>query len=348
MKSIRVIFTIWLVLLACLVGCSKEKDSKKVDNNDAKIMNNESNKKNKTKKEKVDKENKDIKEKALELGDFSTIPTIKDTVVVDEKDVKVIVKNLRYNSYEAMVDICVENNRNKKIFVTAGTMRYSCNAINHFMLEDGFLNLDVPKEESATDGVTFNIKNMSMLGITKISDIYIGFSIEDEDNKIIYEGGKIIKTSEYEEYNAKKDSYIDIIKNGILEKEFDCKILKIKDKKIKLKDGVDIVSQVFVENKEKKKSVFVEFENSSKKHRQVSIGDVDINSTNVFDNIVDSETMMPNSRVVIEMSVDDLLEFYNKDNDKDIDKNKIDEISYKVKLYKDGFKEYFSSKRIKF
>lgn len=336
MKKVGVVL-LWVFMSTLILsGCDSKTESKS-----SKVNNNEDSKKESKEKKSNKSSNQVMKEEKKELEEFNTEAVIKETVVVDAKGIKIIAKELTYNDYEAEVEIYIENNSKKDISVTAGSAGYSCNAINHFMLEDGYMNTDVPKGKKARDNVAFDIKSLQILGINKISDIYLAFSIEDDDYNEMYKGGKLIKTSLYEEDN--NDTYLDIIKSGVLESEFGCEIINVNEENIALKNGVEIVSQTMLVNEDGDKSVFVELINNSKENRRVSLSDISINDINVLSGLYDSEYMIPNSRVIIEMTLnsllkDDVAELISVDN--------VAKVSYIFELHNDEFVPYFTSKTI--
>lgn len=267
--KIRICILLLITALLSLIGCTSNSGQ---DNKQNKSINNIS-------KEKQSKGKKNRKK--LSFEEFNTKATIKETILVDKSGIKIVAKGLAYNQYEVDVELEIDNKSKKNISISAGTAGSGCNAINHFMIQDGYLNVDLEKNESSKEKISFDIKSLLANGITSISDIYIGLTIEDDDYNDIYQGGKLIKTSLYKKNNITKSSYLETMKSGVIEDELSCDILKIDEERIKIKDGIEIISQIELTNQDNNKCIFVEFINTSSDTVVIEIEDVEVDGIRI-------------------------------------------------------------------
>ena len=55
---------------------------------------------------------------------FSGTGTIEDTVLVDEKDVRITADNLTYSAYQTTMDLLIENNSDQDLSVISGSIGF--------------------------------------------------------------------------------------------------------------------------------------------------------------------------------------------------------------------------------
>lgn len=106
---------------------------------------------------------------------FDPTATMEETVLVDESNVKITATALKYTAYDVKLSLTIENNSDQDLSFYAGTLGYSCNSINGWMVDDGYLNADVPAGKKANESVEFDIDELVLLGITDIADLELGF-----------------------------------------------------------------------------------------------------------------------------------------------------------------------------
>ena len=58
-------------------------------------------------------------------------------VVSYEDNVKITATGLKYTAYEVKVSLTIENNTDKSLSFRSGTMGYSCNSVNGYMVDAG-------------------------------------------------------------------------------------------------------------------------------------------------------------------------------------------------------------------
>ena len=75
---------------------------------------------------------------------FSGTGTIEDTVLVDEKNVRITADNLTYSAYQTTMDLLIENNSDQDLSVISGSIGYSCNAVNGYTVFSMYVNENLP------------------------------------------------------------------------------------------------------------------------------------------------------------------------------------------------------------
>lgn len=114
---------------------------------------------------------------------FAPTATMEETVLVDESNVKITATGLEYTDYDVTLSLTIENNTDQDLSFRSGTSGYSCNSINGYMVDDGYLNADVTAGKKTNETVSFNVDELTLLGLTDIADIELGFSITDDQGR---------------------------------------------------------------------------------------------------------------------------------------------------------------------
>lgn len=70
------------------------------------------------------------------LGTFSKSAALAETIMVDESGVKITATRLSYNNYAVELELTIENNSGKDLSFISGSMGYSCNSVNGYMVAD--------------------------------------------------------------------------------------------------------------------------------------------------------------------------------------------------------------------
>lgn len=122
------------------------------------------------------------------LGLFRTDATLAETVLVDENGVKITATGLTYTAYSVDLELTIENNSGKDLSFVSGSLGYSCNSVNGYMIDGGYLNCDVADGKKANDAISFGYDALMLYGINEIADIEIGISMTDNDYNTTYTG----------------------------------------------------------------------------------------------------------------------------------------------------------------
>ena len=186
--------------------------------------------------------------------EIKTIPTIEETLILDESGIKVTAVEMVDDSiWGPGLKVLIENDSNKDVTVTASAM-----AINGYMFTD-FLYETVTAGQKAYETIHSFSSDLKEAGIENIGEIAIWFRLVDASSyKEIYEADDpvIIKTSLYDEI----DRNIDV--EGV---------------EVVNQDGVKVIVKYVDENSFWGTSVLVYVENNSGHDILISSEDVSVN-----------------------------------------------------------------------
>lgn len=246
----------------------------------------------------------------ITLGDFNKNGTANEKVLYEQNNVKITFKKIEYTDYSANLTFEFVNNDKEKLEFMAGTAAHCINSINEFMVSTGFINVDVEPGESKTDVVRFNYDEMRLLGIDEIAEINIDFAIDADDYKSNFNqfntGSLQIKTSLYDSYNFNNDKrYIDRITSKAIETKYNNKILKKKNDIYSIAEGLDVISNVSMENKDGENILMIEIKNNSGKDIYAKIKNIKFNGILTNEYLVDSDYILNGKKSVLDIDISD-------------------------------------------
>ncbi|MCD8019806.1 MAG: hypothetical protein LUF92_09580 [Clostridiales bacterium] len=253
-------------------------------------------------------ETQTMEKDSVEVGEFDTNATIEETVLIDQDDIKVTATELTFSNYSAELSITIENNSDKDLSFIAESLGYSCNAINGYMIADGYFNEDVAAGKKTNETVSFSISELQMYGINSIADIEIGIYTTDDDyNNTYYEPKKIL-TSEAESYDYETDTYKDSVENGVLESLGNCTVDFWDTEQIYSEEGVSIESVALITNEEGEQSFFIEFANESEQMVDAVLSDIAVNDLILYGGTWSSDTINPAAKGIVDIQINSLLD----------------------------------------
>ena len=212
-----------------------------------------------------------------ELGEFNTDATITETVLVDEKGVKITATGLEYTESSADMKLSIENNSGKKLSFHSQTMAYNCNSVNGYMVNDGYLSCEVADGKKANESVSFDFDNMMLYGINEIADIEIGFDISDDDGDYILSGPRQIKTSAFDSHDYDTDCYQKTITSRAAMNTYNYKITHFSEDSLYDEKGVRLLSSGLMVNKDEETILLLELENTTNDEVNITASDIAIN-----------------------------------------------------------------------
>ncbi len=74
---------------------------------------------------------------------FSKTASIEKTVIYDQDNIRITANSLTYTNYGAEIEFAFENNTDENLSFISGSLGYSCNAINGYMMRDGYFYAEV-------------------------------------------------------------------------------------------------------------------------------------------------------------------------------------------------------------
>ena len=110
--------------------------------------------------------------------EFDTTGKIEETTLFEQDGVIVKATDITYESSRAKLLVTVENNSTRSVQILSGTMGYSCNAVNGWMVHDGWINLEVPAGKKANGHAYFDYKPMLACGIRGIETLAMSLQVE--------------------------------------------------------------------------------------------------------------------------------------------------------------------------
>lgn len=238
---------------------------------------------------------------------FNGKGSIEDTVIFDEKGVKITASNLQYGDSEATMDLELENDSKKDLSFVSGSIGYSCNSVNGYSVSSMYVNEDITAGDKASTNVSISYGEMQALGITDIAELEIGFQVETTDYKdYLITGPLKIETSSASSYDKKKDTYQTAMKDGTFEKATGYKVKTFKKDKFYSEEGIDLISAAIID-KDGNDDVILELKNTSDEVRHFGVGDFAINGLVVSSSDWTSETVNPGEIGALDVDIDNML-----------------------------------------
>lgn len=244
------------------------------------------------------------------VEEFSKEATIEETVLYDENDVKITATGLNYGNYSADLEVSIENNSDKKLSFVSESVGCALNAINGFMVSDGYVNCDVESKGSASEEMSFDYSTLMLYGINEIADIQVGFSITDEDFNSIYTGPLQIKTGAADgyDYAASSEQYHKAITNKILLQNYDLKVPYFADDELYSSNGISLISEAFAINSSDERSLLLEVKNETDKTVYVKTSHIKANDIEIYDSTWSYDTITAGNTTVVNIGLDDILD----------------------------------------
>ncbi len=249
----------------------------------------------------------DKKNKSYEIPEFSRDAVIEETVMVDEKDVRITATSLEYNNYSVELMLAIENNSDKNLSFVCGSVGYDCGSVNGYMIPGMYMNTDVAAGKTANESIEISTDELMVCGINEIADIEIGFDISDDEyDNYLQTGPCQVKTSIANTYDYSSSSFAKAIKDknlmNALDYTFDCSYDDVFD----FESGISVLSETVVTNKSGEKMLMIEMMNTSSKDCIAEISDIYMNGLLVEEGSWESNTVAAGKRYIGSISLTSL------------------------------------------
>lgn len=254
-------------------------------------------------------------EEKITAESFQTDAVIQETVLMDQSDFKITATGLTYDTYSANLHLKIENKGQTNYSVSSNTLGYASNAVNGYMVDDGYLSVDVAPGEEVSEQISFDINGLMIHGITEIADIWIGFDVEDDEYNEIYRETCQVKTSSADSYDYSKDTYKKAIVNEDLQTMFDYSIDFWSEETLYDQNEIKIVSEGLMTNTDGERSLLIEVENNSSELGYAVVENISINGEAVYEGTWMYDSIMPGMKRVMGISIDSLLESADTETD---------------------------------
>lgn len=241
---------------------------------------------------------------------FSLEGTIEETVLVDEKGIKITATDLTFGKNGVELSFLLENNTEQDLRFMAGTLGYSCNFVNGYMVDTGSVSTTIPAGKKSREIMRFNYDTLELYGIKNVAEIGVGFMIDDADNykQLLKTEPLIITTSLAATYDYSREAFETTItednsplcKNGTID-------YSTRDDLYKNGDFVISSAALWTRN-DGDQYLLLEFENNSTETVRVSVSDISINDVEVCYSTWTGVFVSPNKKAIIDISLSLLLD----------------------------------------
>ena len=274
---------------------------------------------------------------------FNVLPTIGETVLLDEKGVKITATGLTYTKYDAELSLLIENNSDKEVSIIAGSAGYCCNAVNGYMVADGYLNEDVSAGKKAKETIAFSLKELAIYGITEIAEIQVGFEIDMGEDEEFYTGPRIVKTLVADTYDFARNTYRENVSSKDLERDYDCTIEVFQETEKVVMDGLTLVSYAMVRNSDEEQMLLLEMRNDTEEVVRLDAVGLTVNGLDVYRYSMGSDFIAPSCRCVMNINLDSNIdETYRSA----FGLTSMDKLSFTVKVRDEGYRELLAETEI--
>jgi len=242
------------------------------------------------------------------IEEFNTAPTIEETVLLDESDIKITATDLTYTGYSVDLGISIENNTDKNLSFASGTVGYCCTSINNCMIKGGYLNEDVAAGKKAKETISFSRTELELYGIREIADIQVGFVVKDDDYDEYFKGTGQVRTSVADSYDYTVNTYKKAMDSKALEVFYDCTIDYYEEQELYNENGVSMVSQALITNSEGEQAFLLELVNNSSEMVNVALCNPAVNGVGLYGSTWTTDTIRPGARCIMEAEVTAMLD----------------------------------------
>lgn len=240
---------------------------------------------------------------------FDPSANIEETVLVDENDIKITATGLKYTAYDVKLSLVIENNSSQNLSFYSGTLAYSCNSINGYMVDDGYLSADIAAGKKSNETVSFSVDELTLLGCSDIADIELGFRITDDDhNEYLLTGPRQLRTTIADSYNYEADTYRQAIADNVLGSILNFTLNCDSEEVAFDQKDIRVVSQTLATNSSEEQVLLVEVENMSPDMVYVSVGNVTINGLSVQRGTWTTEWISAGKRRIMSMKLSSMLD----------------------------------------
>ena len=239
---------------------------------------------------------------------FQRIATIEETVLFNESDVCITATGLNYSDYAVELTLLIENNSSKELSFVSNSIGYSCNSVNGYMIEDGYMLCDVAAGKKANETLHFDYDNLMLYGIFEIADIEIGFDISDEDYNHIYSGPCRIETSIAASYDYETPHYREAIVSEATQNHFGYTVPYFSEDIMYEQGGLSVLSNGFIVNSDGEPALFLEVANTSPQAVTVKTSDIYLNGLGVYPFTWSSDTINPGKTAILDLELSAMLD----------------------------------------
>lgn len=304
-------FTLLLGVVALIVGgCSDTKDIEKQVSTVISQVTDEATSKDSDDNTADETDEADMVE-SYDVDMFSNRAGIEETVLVDENNVKITATELNYDNYNPKLMLTIENNSDKELDFISGSIGFSYNSVNGYMISSAYINSTVAAGKKAMEEMYIYTDELALYGITDIADIEVAFEVKDDDyNEVLVTKPIKIATSISETYDNTVDTYMETMRNAVGKTIGSYKIARFEENTIYDQNGVQIISEGLMEGSSGEQTLVLEAKNSTDAPVILRVSDVSFNGLLVCDDNWTSETVNAGAKALIDIDITDMVDYY--------------------------------------
>ena len=260
----------------------------------------------------VIKNYKENRPKSKEVEGFNTDVDIESEIIHDENNITIAVLGITYDNYSCKVDFAIQNANDEEVTVDMGAIS-DRTAVNNYNADCGYIYEHIPPNSVIEDSMEYNYSVLKSYGITELAKF--NFLLEYDVDGVYYEEYYELETDIADSYDFDKNIYMEAIKNGEFADYHNVDIKYINEEPIFDKDGIKINSVVYGiynddddNDKNDKKYLYLEIENTTDEGITVECVDIYLNGVHVDDDLYFRLTMVPESKAVYRMSLENMLD----------------------------------------
>lgn len=299
-----------LLLTFCLIfsltACGSSADSSSSEESEQSVVSSAESSDNETEEESSEESSETTSDETL--GEFNQDATIEETVLYDQDNVVIKATGLNYTNYSVELDVSIENNSDKDLSFVSGSLGYSCNSINGYMVNDGYLNCDVASGKKANDTISFNYDSLMLYGINEVADMEIAFSISDDDFNYTYSGPCALTTSAYDSHDYDTDLYQETITSDEAINTYNYEMSAFSQDTLYDVNGVKVLSSGIIVNKDGETGLLLELENTTSDIVNVVTSDISLNGLLVYSSNYSSDTINPGKKAIVDIMTSAILD----------------------------------------
>lgn len=253
--------------------------------------------------------------------------SIEKTALIDIPEASVAADSVSFENDNLCVNLTLTNKTSKPIQVNAGTLGFSANYINNYMVSDGYLHEELEPNESTTEKISFSTAELRALGIQQVGEIGLGLEIKNNQTSSDYSHVNYdqicqqiatIKTNKIDSVDMNADTYPEAINNPGFLSLMGVSMVKFNGEGGFDQNGINIKSIALLKNTDEELTVFVEIQNNTDKLVGAQASDVTIDGEMAYEGNWTGVAVAPHKIGLLDINLDDISNMMsNQTNDKD-------------------------------
>lgn len=246
-------------------------------------------------------------EQTEDMAKLSVDTSIEETVLFEDDNIRIIAESLEFKYNSPYLHLKFENNWDKTLSFVSGSIGYSGNSVNGYMVDGFYVNVDVEPGKTALEEAYVSSDYLSLLGIEKIKEIGIGFDIKDSDYNEYAQTGPLYLTTSDADGADDGETYLKSIQDKQITDLYGYTIEYLNEDDFLQHDELKGISTCLITNKDGNQSLFLEVENASDKVLNLRTSDIIINGVKLVSGDWSSDTINPGKKRIVSISLDDIV-----------------------------------------